>query len=515
LTHIFVSLLQYINLDDIMDLVGGDELHSQEQFRIMWRESMKSVNCAQSHITYDNFLLLMKGQTKEPEPTELLLPSPSTRMSSLLVVPEGVQVEEGRTELDVDVEASKDKLSPTLSHHMGEHVHFLEDKNEDEVSLHSLPNIGGQDMYQSSNSSVSLGFSPRSPESRKMIEDIAETSSTKMPGLDGPSGPSGPGLMKRQRSKSLADENEAGFDAEEGSSDSFVVPAFRADSRRALALPEHASSRNNELLAHPGQTAIMNSELGKNMSALAVNRQLYRAHRQMRISVLDASRRFEEQQARRARDTLMAEKEKEEDMMGLGQAGLVMKHGQKVHVTSETIRQYLDDYRAEQQQKVEKANRRGGRGRHARKKTISDMSAMMNPSMGEEELGDVAFQASKTPDVSKKLFNNSLTNIGIDMPDLKQPHLTAMMPPKHMGQGNNCNGHQRKSVGSVAAIEGLSPSMVEVVDKSLRKATVPGQFRTTQDPFRSDGMYGGARIGALTVNQISATAGTQPKNSCG
>jgi hypothetical protein len=493
-----------------MDLVGGDELHSQEQFRIMWRESMKSVNCAQSHITYDNFLLLMKGQTKEPEPTELLLPSPSARMSSLLVVPEGVQVEEGSTELDADGEASKDKLSPTLSHHMGEHVHFLEDKSDDEVSLHSLPNIGGQDMYQSSNSSIGLGLSPRSPESYKMIEDIAATNSTKMPGLDGQSGP---GLMKRQRSKSLADEDEADLDGEEGSSDSFVVPAFRADSRRALALPEHASSRNNELLAHPAQTAIMNSELGKNMSALAVNRQLYRAHRQMRISVLDASRRFEEQQARRARDTLMAEKEKEEDMMGLGQAGLVMKHGQKVHVTSETIRQYLDDYRAEQQQKVEKANRRGGRGRHARKKTISDMSAMMNPSMGEEELGNVAFQASKTPDVSKKLFNASLTDIEVDMPDLKQPNLASMKPPKHMGNGN---GHQRKSVGGVAVIEGLSPSVVEVVDKSLRKATVPGQFRTTQDPFRSDGMYGGARIGALTVNQISATTvSNQPRNSSG
>ena len=123
----------------------------------------------------------------------------------------------------------------------------------------------------------------------------------------------------------------------------------------------------------------INEEL-PNKSALSANRQLYRAHRQMRISVLEASRQFEEMKATRARDTLMKEQVKE--AMG---AGLVMRHGTKLQVTSEAIRKYLDEATAEQNLLLETANRRGGRGRASRKKTISDMSAFV-PSMGQDEM---------------------------------------------------------------------------------------------------------------------------------
>ena len=33
----------------------------------MWGDSMKAVNCSEARITYDDFLLLMKGQTREAE----------------------------------------------------------------------------------------------------------------------------------------------------------------------------------------------------------------------------------------------------------------------------------------------------------------------------------------------------------------------------------------------------------------------------------------------------------------
>ena len=54
-----------MTLDDIMDLLGNDALHSEEMMTKMWGDSMKAVNCNEARITYDDFLLLMKGQTKE------------------------------------------------------------------------------------------------------------------------------------------------------------------------------------------------------------------------------------------------------------------------------------------------------------------------------------------------------------------------------------------------------------------------------------------------------------------
>jgi hypothetical protein len=51
-----------------------------------------------------------------------------------------------------------------------------------------------------------------------------------------------------------------------------------------------------------------------------------------------------------------------DDGVGLGpvQAGLFMQHGIKVHVTSKTIHKYLEEYHAEQQHLVKKANQGGG-----------------------------------------------------------------------------------------------------------------------------------------------------------
>merc|ERR1711957_524039 len=74
------------------------------------------------------------------------------------------------------------------------------------------------------------------------------------------------------------------------------------DSRRAVALPEHDPETKNSLVND------------KTLSALQVNRQLYRSHRQMRLSVIDACKRFEEQQTRHAHGVLLA-LENEESIM--------------------------------------------------------------------------------------------------------------------------------------------------------------------------------------------------------
>jgi hypothetical protein len=260
------------------------------------------------------------------------------------------------------------------------------------------------------------------------------------------------------------------------------------DTRRALTLPERHDAIKDELAS---------------MSALAVNRELYRAHRRMRVSVLDASRRFDEMKAIRARDKLMKEKVKE--AMG---AGLVMRHGTKLQVTSEAIRKYLDEAMAEQQALLEKATRRGGRGRRNRKKTISDMSAMMSPSMTQDEMGEVSALAmlSQTPDSKRstvaydfegfiglpELPTGGPVELGTNLAPRTQRRNSGKIQP---GSQRRNSGHRiqvPESISTATAIEDTSstPNLPQIDHKSLRKPTVPGQFLKTNDPFGATGLYG-------------------------
>lgn len=455
-----------------MNLVGNDELHSEDQLRALWKESMKSVNCTTAHIAYDNFLLLMKGQTKEPE-----IQPPSSRVSWLNPVPEGISIAESIAEENVEEmpesphKETKESPphSPRVANLSEAESLLIENRITDEGSMSSLPNMTSPVMYdESSNSSLGMPAVPSmdSPLAAKVSAEVQVATGDQLPDFAALKKPS---TITRGRSKSLADESE--------SFDESSAPAFHGDTRRALALPERDPK--------------VTEELAKNQSALAVSRHLYRAHRQMRLAVLEASRRFEEEQARRARDALMAQKTKEAGMMGLGQAGLVMRHGHREQVTTDAIRRYLDQYRAEQQQLVEKATRRGGRGRSKRKKTISDMSSMMNPSLGQDELAVIVSKAALTPEGSKNLLNASFNDLG-EFPDLKGMVNGAALPAPTKTEDVT-------TVDSVAA----RPS-IQMVDKTLRKATVPGHFHQTKDPFSSDGMYGGARIGLVDVNQIKS-----------
>jgi hypothetical protein len=415
-----------------MNLVGSDEIQSQEQIRVMWMESMKSVRCTQENITYEDFLLLMKGQTREPEPVV-----PSVRGPSLGPLPEGELLDEAELQKDADLPATEEKFPGALSPHL---FNNYNPGLEDDDSASSLPNIGGSNTYDSSSSSIGLP-SPTSdsPASRPIISDIAANEQTIIPDVSVQMS-----SITRRRSKSLAEENES-VDADDG-------------------------------LAK------------KKIASLTVSRQLYRAHQKMRISVLEASRRFEEEQARRARNTLIAQK--------LSQAGLVMRHGLKVQVTSEAIRKYLKENKEEQQELVEKANRRGGRGRSSRKKTISDLNAMLNPSMGQDEMGEIARKAHfHTPEPAKNM-RGRFSEKGLEVPDLRLEKFE-----------KDVNPHEHANAPMSTVVVGNKQSPVDVpslelIDKVVRKATVPGEFRETKDPFSSDGMYGGSRINTIDVNAM-------------
>ncbi|KAG7338289.1 protein kinase domain containing protein [Nitzschia inconspicua] len=480
----------YITLDDIVNLVGNDELHNEKEMRNMWRESMKNLNSTQTHITYNDFLLLMKGQAHEShEKQNCLLQLSQVPLSPLL---EGVQMADD-TKLDSTGDRSTVGTPPTGESHLGSRVdiigaevedasHFLMKSSLDESSMHSLPNLGAAPMYDGSSNSLVVTPS-NSGTSTKNISTVAFSDETKIPDLQSYATKAipQPSVVSRRRSKSL--EGDPDMATEDTSSTEFTSK----DSRRALNLPEHAAKQN------------MKDEWA-NKSALAVNRQLYRAHRQMRLSVLDACKRFEEQQASRARDTLMKEKVKE--AMG---AGLVMRHGTKFQVTSDAIRTYLDEAQAEQQALVDKANRRGGRGRSARKKTISDMSAMMTPSMGQDEVGLLAAKAhSKTPNSPREVFNNSFSAAQA-IPDLSQEPIARLsfgIPPEDGGD------HQNEPATKALAKESqhVPPNLPQVDQGDIRKATVPGQFHKTLDPFSSAGMYGGSRLRDEAVIQIQSPA---------
>eukprot|EP00980_Cylindrotheca_fusiformis_P000369 scaffold91_cov127-Cylindrotheca_fusiformis.AAC.29 len=417
----------YISLDDIINLIGNDEFHSQEQIRVMWMDSMKSVRCTKENITYDDFLLLMKGQTREPEQV-----GPLGRGPSLGPLPELEQVDESELQASSEFVGKEDNSRNDLPN---QRTMFLEKARAD-GSVHSLPDMEGSNLHDSNNSLP--GMPPPtvgSPASRPGAAKVALTEQTTVPDM--------PAGITRKRSKSLAEEND-----------------------------------NVEI----------DDGFSKKQAGLNVSHQLYRAHQKMRTSVLEASRRFEEEQARRARDTLIAQK--------LSQAGLVMRHGHKVQVTSEAIRKYLTENKAEQQELVEKANRRAGRGRSSRKKTISDLNSMLNPSVGSDGVDPTR---KFTPEPVKKM-HGGFSGEALNAPDLRSKSF----------EQDIIDGGQKDGTQKTKVIVGNRQGMVEIpslelIDKAVRKATVPGEFRETSDPFGADGMYGGSRINTIDVNALRDT----------
>mmetsp|Transcript_9796 Transcript_9796/g.21205 ORF Transcript_9796/g.21205 Transcript_9796/m.21205 type:complete len:1067 (-) Transcript_9796:123-3323(-) len=175
--------------------------------------------------------------------------------------------------------------------------------------------------------------------------------------------------LVRCRSGSLGDERDA-LSSSEGSESRGKLSMFKRDTRRAMAIPEHTHDVSD----------IDRVIEDKSKTPLVVNRALYRAHREFRHAVTEACKRFEDEQMRRAKETLRAREEEGTDADADARnkctaAGLVMRHGQAL--SERSIKCFLKKTLEEQQKQVDQANRRGGRGRRSRKKTISDMSGMM------------------------------------------------------------------------------------------------------------------------------------------
>lgn len=424
----------YVTFDNIVDLMGSDAENTDEM-RIMWTKSMKSYNCHNAHISYEDFVRLMKGQTMQAVPTRpnltitegLKTTYKSGNLGKIAELDSHEEIDEEEEEILVDKmsprRVSFDQASPrklSISDH-------LNPRSEDDSSPLSIDD-DNQLLSDSADATNSSDLTPPHTPVRSPTDFVTPTASDRFklsPNSFSKKGSlptlpdTGDNSFSRRRSKSYDDQDS--YVSPKISPTSGQVRDIAPDVRRAMLLPEHDNKNiidvNND-----------------NLSALATNRKLYRAHRLMRLAVLEASKRFEEEKVRRTREELKANQEKEGKGKHWG-AGLVMRRGHQKELSSEFIRSLMKERQAAHEILVETAARRGGRGTRTRKKTISDMSGML-----------------------LSLSNDDLnTHGGVPI-------------------------HEQLSKPSNLSEEELKISN-KVHDMAKPEPTVPGVFRKTHDPF--------------------------------
>jgi hypothetical protein len=489
-----------------MDLMGSNTMHTEEAFQRMWGDSIKAVKCQQhARITYGDFLLLMKGQTKEAPSQELdreLKTNAATlhalnargTLGVVLEAPGEAEEKAGADQPGGDQAIGDGVTTGRFSlplQNITEGVPLETVTEGEPIALpfrasvpppsgtQSAPNTptGQRHMISMEEDADSPGAPdagfrvhgqsltpPETPErgAKDYVTPLSDDRYTvNLPGnFEGIMVPglpiARPEPYTRKRSKSLGGDDHInntsnsnlstdGKEATSGDLHSL------ADAVRDMIVPE---AHHNATSGRPDLDTVVRDE---SKTPLVVNRKLYRAHRQLRLSVLEASKRFEEQQAAHARDVLMAQHEAEGKINDANNtqvihAGLVMRHGERKHISSEAIRSLLRENQRQQQALVEKFSKRGGRGKKIRKKTVSDMAGMLS-SMGQEEMGSIATRAMASEELAE--------------------------PPALL-----------ESVSATDVMSSSSLQPPDEVEGQIRHATVPGEFRKTYDPFSRVGKYG-------------------------
>jgi hypothetical protein len=523
---LFIYLFQYIILDDIMDLMGSDAMTSEDDMERMWGDGVKTLKGQHARITYDDFLLLMKGQTMESHSeieggvgleakgTAVNGNVPASSLEASLNHQEsGVNGEVNASVQSAPVEESvgtveivnvtdhtssgtfpSSQPSPVSPpHHKDFLPHNIEyfdspvsmdddgDDDDDHViacgpgvpgSAASLTPpaspLRGTDIY------ATPGAQRRAFCELKDFRDGLDIPSLPKTDSNSPLGLSRPPMYTRRRSRSLDEQETVSMEKP-------AAAVKEDDSKRLSAVAEVVLEMILPETDH--SLSVMHNEITESIhdeskTALVVNRKLYRAHRQMRLAVLEASKRFEEQQAEHAKEVILAERE-ESEKHRLVQAGLVMRHGHKKQVSSKSIRSLLERNREQQTALVEKANRSSGRGRRSRKKTVSDMSSMLT-SLGPDDLKQglaknqsSAIRESSIPEDTSVLMETT-TNTDSLLTTQQQtcPTTTA-------------------TTGTIPDVSSDDEILMADLEQEghVREATVPGDFRTTTDPFGTAGRY--------------------------
>ena len=217
---------------------------------------------------------------------------------------------------------------------------------EENGMISSVPNIRGDLTPPQSPRRGAVDFITPISQRDKLQSPATMKEGTALPPLERP-------VLSRRRSKSVDDQDK--FDGDDGVAPP-VLELLPADSSRAILMPEHLHNK-------PEVDTIIKD---KTKTPLVVNRELYRAHRQMRLAVLEASKRFEEQRA-----AMEIERLKAANPRPVPSAGLTMRHGHKKELSTESLQHIMMQNQQDEKKNVEKANKRSGRGRKSRKKTVS------------------------------------------------------------------------------------------------------------------------------------------------
>jgi len=378
----------YITFENFMDLVGNGAAHSEDGLRLMWCEASK--NSTDDHIDYEDFLLLMKGQTKSSplmQPTSLLTPP---MMPTMMLHP----VMEVASEHAAPNSATKPAtgfLSPAS----------FEVICEESDGPICMDDDDGEDT------GLSDGFAEAMQHqgSAFLIKDSLVISNP-------------PGTLeseRRSRSKS--------FDSD-GSPPVTAAPSvWQKNSKIAMNIPEQRAADEK--------------------IPLSVNRDLYRAHRTMRLSIVEASKRLEKENERRARQEMQKEQARSNMV-----PGLIMRHGGELSAAS--IKQFVDQQHMEEQKNVLSASKRSGR-RGARNRTSSDIRGMFGGS-------------------------------GTAMNNLTLPKKNAQTAMSGIPEFHSRSSRLQPLAKATPPIEPVAPDLPEL--PKVRNPTKPGQFRKTNyDPF--------------------------------
>jgi Serine/threonine protein kinase len=370
----------FITFDNLMDMMGRDDAESEDELRAMWTSSMKACKCHDSsQITYEDFLLLMKGQTVQhkdlsPRPYIPLNPPLPKMPVSLLNAGGSLDVlheMSDSNETEDDAEPDSGALAAKV---VKPQFGFGSSRSyEDQpISMDDEDDNFDEKLSEAADKQVQMqmtgNFTPPQSPVRSPKDFVTPTTGERFnisPDLKllGHSMPELPDSrdFSRRRSKSVDDQDYLSSPRQDVDQDH---PTVVPDIRRAMLLPEHSSGKHLDTDVHDDK-----------LTPLVVNRKLYRAHRQMRLAVLEASKRFEEEQLKRTKAELQQAQQPDGRHFG---AGLVMKRGKKKEVSSDAIRRLMIERQSKQKTMVDIAARKGGRGKRVRKKTVSDMSAMLS-----------------------------------------------------------------------------------------------------------------------------------------
>jgi len=456
----------YITLDNVMDILGSDIEGNTDAINTMWGDSMKVCRCRGSgKITYEDFVLLMKGQTKEEVCEEPCV------FKTLDLVPEGIK-KTTPTKYPASPKITPVKISvspfggflesPSTSSTLGlgyDGPLTIECDSDEEIT----PCSKSKDLNWLTPTVVLNPKTQINTDTCKAILTNISPCSKFRPPLPDQLNIS---ELSRQRSRSV---DEADTSTHISSCQEKTNKTTLPLTSKLPKLPPGGSIRRAILLPHNDF-----GNIDETQTPLVINRKLYRAHRQLRLAVMASSKRLEEEQMRRTRMELRQRKEQMNTTGIQTGAGLVMKHGHIRESSSESIHLLLKQRQLEHEAKLTNASLRCGRGRRTRKKTTSDMSSMMLESdrIWKEEPNNV--KSNNHEKQSSYPESNKLPWSRID----SFHNISTLIEGTEDGSSHE---HTSDTCESSDTHEEVGLTNIG----QLRKATVPGQFRKTEDPFLS------------------------------